>query len=60
MSLLKILKVKKMKKISNSEMSKIEGGLKCIYHYMAIALGPLVGIFNTTAVIECWNNNHKE
>jgi|688.fasta_scaffold631906_3 hypothetical protein len=58
-----------MKKISEIEMSKIEGGIKCIYHYMAavvILSNPISGAIdyfwggNGTAARECWNNRHSE
>lgn len=58
-----------MKKLNNSKMENINGGVKCIYHFMAevaIISNPVSFLIDTlwggngTAVIECWNNSHRE
>ncbi|WP_291399528.1 hypothetical protein [Daejeonella sp.] len=50
-----------MKKITNVEMSNIQGGIKCIYHFMAVLPLGIWNVFgNGKSVIECWNNHHKE
>lgn len=55
-----------MKKMSNIEMSNIEAGVKCIYHYMLATLTSfsVFGIAanwiggNYNSVGECWGNVH--
>jgi hypothetical protein len=49
-----------MKKISNLEMSKIEGGVKCIYIYMGFVLLAPLSSFLGQSVVECWNGTHNE
>jgi hypothetical protein len=51
-----------MKKITSKQMSEIEGGTKCIYHYIGhVFFGVLTaGLYygNEQAISECWNNVH--
>ncbi len=58
-----------MKKLSNEKMLKIEGGVKCFYHFLGVVLiaatplGSLIDHFwggNATAAGQCWNNSHVE
>ncbi len=56
-----------MRRINKSEMESISAGEKCIYHFMvaALSLHPLAMLVNWhfgnyDAVVECWNNEHKE
>ncbi len=53
-----------MKKIKLEDLQNIRGGMKCIYHYMAILPAAMFGIWGTIknlgGVVECWNNNHVE
>ena len=58
-----------MKKLNKLKMSKINGGARCIYHFMIApvllsygAIGGAIGWFsgNDSAVMNCWNNSHIE
>ena len=50
-----------MKKLSSKKMASVNGGLRCIYHFMAL---PILGIWNVfgngQSAYECWNNSHAE
>jgi hypothetical protein len=49
-----------MRKLQKEEMEYINGGMKCIYHGIALTLGIVFAPFNTAPLAECLSNNHQE
>lgn len=48
-----------MRKLSNSEMIKVEAGLSCIMHGLMLSYALLSPLFvDVKSTVECWNNNH--
>ncbi|MFJ1323278.1 hypothetical protein ACILDT_09720 [Capnocytophaga canis] len=58
-----------MKKLKLNQMEDVQGGAKCIYHFMlataTFGFGPIAWAANWyggnyNSVYECWNNIHEE